>query len=149
LGCGLSGIRESLKVGSQISRGRGNFGGHGGQHSQPNSLGFSNDAAFRCRYCGDLFAHSGRSASTYYSNDLASLRAPTRLENTYQLGPRREFPADKVQLVVKQTLEKYLQHEQYKPHLSALMSKQLSEVRNRSQRLSPSFLQQSLVLSAM
>jgi len=72
----------------------------------------------------------GRSVSTYYSNDLASLRPPTRLENTYQLGPRRAFPVDRVQLIIKQILEKYLEHEQYKSHLCGMMSKKLSEVRN-------------------
>jgi len=73
--------------------------------------------------------HSVRSVSTYYS-DLGSLRPPTRLENTYQLGPRRAFPAEKVQLIIKQTLERYLKHEQYKAQLCAVMSKKLSEVRN-------------------
>jgi len=69
--------------------------------------------------------------STYLSNDSSSsLRPPTKTENTYQLGPRGTFPAGKVQLIIRQTLEKYLEQAEYGTDLCHLMSKRLSEVRD-------------------
>jgi len=61
------------------------------------------------------------------SHDV-SLRAPVRIENTFQLAPKQKFPASQIEVVVRQLLEEYLAHEQYKPELCRQMSKSLSEV---------------------
>jgi hypothetical protein len=58
----------------------------------------------------------------------ASLQPGTKIENTYRMQPSRSFPSGQVQLIIRQLLEKYLEHEQYKPELCRQMSKSLSEV---------------------
>jgi len=75
------------------------------------------------------WSRSPVSVSSYRSTEVSSPRPRTRLDNTYRLEPCTKFPAEMVQLLIKQILEKYLQHEEYKSDLCRLMAKQLSEVR--------------------
>jgi hypothetical protein len=77
--------------------------------------------AFFCSSIGTLSFADGQSRDV-------SLRPTAHVENTYRLGPSRTFPTGHVELVVKQLLEEYLEHEQYKPDLCRQMSKSLSEV---------------------
>lgn len=51
-----------------------------------------------------------------------------RVENTYQLGPRKHFPMVTVNHVLKDVLTKYLQEEKYEAGLCRKMTKLLSEV---------------------
>nr|XP_061794822.1 dynein light chain Tctex-type 5-A-like [Nerophis lumbriciformis] len=50
------------------------------------------------------------------------------LENTYQLGPRKRFPAPAVLAILKDVLPSYLEDEKYEVEWSRQMSKNLSEV---------------------
>lgn len=56
-------------------------------------------------------------------------RPPVKLENTYQLGPKRKFPENSVKRIIKDVLESYLSEEQYDLELCRQMTKTVSEVR--------------------
>ena len=56
-------------------------------------------------------------------------RPSVRMENTYQLSPKKRFPSGAVRRVVKEVLEGYLSEEKYEPELCRQMTKTLSEVR--------------------
>jgi hypothetical protein len=51
-----------------------------------------------------------------------------RLENTYQLGPRKRFPYSTVKNIMQDAMDGYLAEEKYEPELCRQMSKTLSEV---------------------
>jgi len=89
--------------------------------------GYRNRSVCQSCNCHVVF-YSDRSASTCHSVELATQQPPAKLENTHQLGPHRTFPTEALRLIIEETLEKYLKHEQYDSHLCGLMSKLLSEV---------------------
>jgi len=64
--------------------------------------------------------------STLQSSELTKF---TKRKNTHQLGPHTTFPADKVEPIIQQILEKYLQHEQYQSVVCRLTAQRLSEVK--------------------
>ncbi|XP_004411921.1 PREDICTED: tctex1 domain-containing protein 1 [Odobenus rosmarus divergens] len=55
-------------------------------------------------------------------------RLTVQMENTYQLGPTKHFPAVIVNHILKDVLTNYLQEEQYEPELCRQMTKTISEV---------------------
>jgi len=59
-------------------------------------------------------------------------RPQVRMENTYQLEPRRKFPAGKIKHIIGDVLDSYLAEERYEPELCRQMSKTISEVSARN-----------------
>ncbi|XP_073935955.1 dynein light chain Tctex-type 5 [Castor canadensis] len=55
-------------------------------------------------------------------------RLTVQMENTYQLGPTRQFPVVTVNHILKDVLTNYLQEETYEPELCRQMTKTISEV---------------------
>ncbi|XP_053394089.1 dynein light chain Tctex-type 5-B-like [Mercenaria mercenaria] len=55
-------------------------------------------------------------------------RPQVKCENTYQLEPKKKFPAAKVKHIIHDVLESYLAEEKYEPELCRQMSKTISEV---------------------
>ena len=55
-------------------------------------------------------------------------RPSVRMENTYQLKPRKRFPSHQVKLIIKEVLEGYLSEEKYEAELCRQMTKTISEV---------------------
>ncbi|XP_060062365.1 dynein light chain Tctex-type 5 isoform X1 [Erinaceus europaeus] len=51
-----------------------------------------------------------------------------RMENTYQLGPTKNFPVGVVNHILKAVLTKHLQEAQYEPESCRLKAKKISEV---------------------
>ncbi|XP_048845659.1 dynein light chain Tctex-type 5 isoform X1 [Brienomyrus brachyistius] len=57
-----------------------------------------------------------------------SQRHAVQMENTYQLGPAKRFPAMAVNNILKDVLTSYLQEEKYEAELCRQMTKTISEV---------------------
>ncbi|KAL4236579.1 Tctex1 domain-containing protein 1 [Mactra antiquata] len=87
----------------------------------------------------DVFKHDNR----HYKHGASSMstvsfmdepghddhyKPPVKCENTYQLEPKKKFPAGKVKHIIRDVLESYLAEERYEPELCRQMSKTISEV---------------------
>ena len=57
-----------------------------------------------------------------------SYRPRTRVENTYQMEPKKCFPYGTVKNIIRDVLEGYLAEERYEPELCRQMSKTITEV---------------------
>ena len=57
-----------------------------------------------------------------------SYRPKTRVENTYQMEPKKRFPYGTVKNIIRDVLDGYLAEERYEPELCRQMSKTISEV---------------------
>ncbi|XP_055485031.1 dynein light chain Tctex-type 5 [Psammomys obesus] len=55
-------------------------------------------------------------------------RLTVRMENTYQLGPTKHFPATTVNRILEDVLTTYLQGAEYEPEFCRQMTKTISEV---------------------
>ncbi|XP_034876043.1 dynein light chain Tctex-type 5 [Mirounga angustirostris] len=81
----------------------------------------------------ELHGNTKNSRSTVSYTDEPSQRdnasrLTAQMENTYQLGPTKHFPAAIVNHILKDVLTNYLQEEQYEPELCRQMTKTISEV---------------------
>ncbi|XP_021535647.1 dynein light chain Tctex-type 5 [Neomonachus schauinslandi] len=81
----------------------------------------------------ELHGNTKNSRSTVSYTDEPSQRdnashLTAQMENTYQLGPTKHFPAAIVNHILKDVLTNYLQGEQYEPELCRQMTKTISEV---------------------
>ena len=59
-------------------------------------------------------------------------RPPVKMENTYQMSPKKKFPVGAIKHIIKDVLEGYLAEEKYEPELCRQMTKSISEVNRPS-----------------
>ncbi|KAL6065957.1 hypothetical protein STEG23_030060 [Scotinomys teguina] len=63
-----------------------------------------------------------------HSQPDEAYRFTVRMENTYQLGPKKHFPVATVNRILKDVLTAYLQEAKYDPEFCRQMTKTISEV---------------------